>query len=202
MMCRKINYFRPSLIHRAVLGASLILVVGMLGLNIISDTITRILEDGESQTKEEEGDIKGVLLEAKSKGKAEDLERMHPLPPEDPVTPMPVKASLSRSSPHGKRGRFSSIEPRTLRRLKYASSVILFINAVILTPMSFTGVRWRNMSDGCSFIGFSFATLCAFLSAFTVFRQYVLLLKVLDKDASSQLKDHLKSSMRYSDYLS
>jgi hypothetical protein len=172
----------------------------MVGLNIISDTITKILEDGASKTKEEERDTTGVLMDGRSRGKAEDVERVHPLPPEDPVTPMPVRVSLSRSSPYGRRGRFSFVEPRTLRRLKYASSVILFINAVILTPLSFTGVKWRNMSDGLTVVGLSFATLCAFLSAFTVFRQYGLLLQVLDEGASSQLKDHLKSSMRYTKY--
>jgi hypothetical protein len=192
----------------------------LVSMYVTSMTILQILED--SQAMNAEAFVGGVETDNRDKDHAfrgSNLEKVHPLPAEPAASPRGARGSTSNlekvhplpaepaASPRGARGstrRSTSSrgvktlrykELRKQRYMEYAVAVILTVNCTIITPLGYLSIHWRNTFEGVTSVSLLIGALGISFASFSVFRYYLMLLKSMDDEASSQVKDHLKTSL-------
>ena len=158
----------------------------MVGFYITSTTILQIIEYTESG-KEDVYGLTSTNQPAKDAnvGKA------------DPATaPREKVNSRTVSSRKASGSRFRITELRNLRYVKYGATAVLSVCVIIVTPLSYSSIELRNTLEGVVYIGVMVAMVAVSFSTYSVFNHYTMLLKLLDDEVGSHVKDHLKASMR------
>jgi hypothetical protein len=159
----------------------------MVGMYIISATILQILEDTESSGKEE---LHGLTPDPQ-RAKDANVQRGDP-----DTSPAEKVYSRTVSSRKASASRLRITELRNLRYVKYGATAVLCVCVTIVTPLSYSYIELRNTLEGVIFIGVMMAMVAVSFSTYSVFKHYSMLLKLLDDEVSSNVKDHLKASMR------
>jgi hypothetical protein len=172
-------------------GTSFLILSAFVGLYITSTTILLILEDTEAGKEEVHG-----LTPNDRRAKGANLEKVHPLTPRaEPSKTVKFTRRTNANLTGSHQYRFTEL--RKLRHIAYVAAPILLLFGTIPILLSFTTIKWRNKLVAAAFVGVVVPEIALAFNTYSVFKYYGMLIKSIDNDATSAVKDHLKASMRY-----